>query len=129
MCETESVQKRIHLLSDLRSIHTCMVVIQQLLKERQSPRFKLLCSAKDLVHVLHVLGIVRVQLVQRQRVVTASGLHIASTSFHLLSMLLHLSPVDTCCTVCFISPIIKYECTNAHHFACHFNGYFPTSVQ
>jgi len=51
-------------LCDLRGVHAGMVVIQHLLEEHQSLGFKLLGSREDLVHVLHVLGVVRVQLVE-----------------------------------------------------------------
>ena len=97
---------RIHLLFHLRSIHTGMIVIQQLLKESQPPCFEVLSSSEDLIHVLHVLGIVRVQLSQRRRVYTASRLHITSTSLHFLCQFLHLSCHQSTQTVL---PVINTE--------------------
>jgi len=41
-----------------------MVVIEQVLEECEPLGLKLLCSGKDLVHILHILGIVRVELIE-----------------------------------------------------------------
>ena len=56
--------QRADVLCHLSSVDTGMVVIEQVLEECEPLGLKLLCSGKDLVHILHILGIVRVELIE-----------------------------------------------------------------
>jgi len=80
------------ILCDLRGIDTGVVVLHQFLEEHQSLSLEVLGSGEDLVHVLHVLGIVCIELGQRRRVDGARCLDLTTTSVHFLRQLLHLTP-------------------------------------